>query len=118
MSQRMGLGLLLATAVALAIWATSRLVDWSRPSAVADAEVAYVCLETHELVYGPVQPVPALNPKTGRRTLVPAVYSVQDESWVAAPPEAVLRRQQRELAGEEDRAPLRFAPPEEDLESE
>lgn len=118
MPRKIGFGLLFGTAVLLAAWAAGRAFDWSRPRPVVDFEVAYLCLETQELVYGPVQPVPALNPATGRRTLVRAVYSARDDKWVAAPPEEVLRRQQRMLSGEEQESPLLFAPAEEEERAE
>lgn len=114
MPQKIGLSLLFGIAALLAVWAVGRAFDWSRPRPVVDFEVAYVCLETQELVYGPVQPVPALNPTTGRRTLVRAVYSAHDDKWVAAPPEEVLRRQQQMLSGEAEESPLLFAPAEEE----
>lgn len=118
MLHKTGLGLLFCLAAVLALWAGSHWLDRSRPRAVSGAEVAYICLETHEVVHGPVQSVPAPNPKTGRNTLVRAVYSVRESAWVASPPEEVLRRQQRSLAGEEDGAALLFAAPEEDAQTE
>ena len=114
--QKLGLGALFGAAALLLVWAISSLVDWSRPKAVSGEEVAYICLETHELIRGPVQTTPAVNPKTGRNTLVPAVYSTRDRQWVAAPPEEVLRGQRRFMSGDEAKSPLRFAPEDEATE--
>ena len=37
-------------------------------ASVTGNDVTYICLETREVIEGPVQAVPALNPSTGRRT--------------------------------------------------
>ena len=73
-------------------------------------EVTYICLETKEVVTGPAQAVPAINPKTGRATLARAVYHPPTRTWVAAPPDEVLRRQRREMALKT--GALQFASPE------
>ena len=57
--------------------------------------------------------MPALNPITGRRTLVLAVYSNRTKEWVPAPSEEVLRQNRQMLAQEDGKSPLAFAPPEE-----
>ncbi|MBW3539822.1 MAG: hypothetical protein KY476_06095 [Planctomycetes bacterium] len=49
-------------------------------------EVVYVCREAKTLVSAPPQPTPAVNPATGRRTLVRALYCRDCDGWRAVPP--------------------------------
>lgn len=44
-------------------------------------EVTFICLETHEIVVLPQTPTPAINPKTGRRTLVEARFCRKCQKW-------------------------------------
>lgn len=73
-------------------------VSWlSKPSTVAagpplSPEIMYLCRETKVLSRGPRQPTPAVNPKTGRTTLVQALYCPQCKKWRAAPPVALRER--------------------------
>ncbi len=112
-----GLSLLFAIAVTLTGWAGWRWMGKSRPPPVTGLEVTYVCLETREVFTGPVQEVPAVNPETGRKTLVPAVYSTKTNEWVPAPSEEFLRKNRRSLAQADGASPLTFAPVEETAES-
>ncbi len=49
------------------------------------AAIVYVCTETGQVLSAPPQPVPAINPATGRRTLVRGVYCAGCNRWYAAP---------------------------------
>ncbi len=63
------------------------LPDRSRAqSADADPNVVYLCRETKALIKAPPQPVPALNPKTGRKTLYRALYCAECKNWQPVPP--------------------------------
>lgn len=107
-------GVLVATALLLV---GSSLYSWlagKPPGPDAGYDVTYICLETKEVIEGPVQPVPALNPKTGRRTLVRAVYSNQTQEWIPMPADDVLRRNRQALARDDGKSPLSFEPPEEE----
>ena len=57
------------------------------------AEITYVCRETGELIRGPREETPALNPKTGRRTLVQALYCNRCRQWYKGPPRDRVDRQ-------------------------
>ncbi len=111
------LSLLFGVALALTGWAGWRWLGGSRPAPVTGLEVTYICLESREVFTGPVQEVPAVNPETGRKTLVPAVYSTRTKEWVPAPPEEVLRKNRRSLAQADGASPLVFAPAEDAAES-
>jgi hypothetical protein len=52
----------------------------------------YVCRETRKLSRGPRQATPAVNPKTGRETLVQALYCPKCRTWYPAPPAALAER--------------------------
>lgn len=114
MAKKIALGILFLTAACLSL----RIVGPWMASAFSrrgtDLEVTYVCTETKEVVRGPVQPEPALNPKTGRRTLMRAVYATQTQQWVPAPPEQVLRQNRQRYASTDGKSPLTFAPPTEE----
>ena len=58
----------------------------SSESVADDAQVPYLCAETNQLVRAPAQPTPALNPITGRKTLLRALYCPQCGKWQAVPP--------------------------------
>jgi len=51
-------------------------------------KAVYVCRETKEVVVAPVQPTPAINPATGRKTLLRALYCPEGKRWRAVPPDA------------------------------
>ncbi|MFN0053483.1 MAG: hypothetical protein ACKV0T_14970 [Planctomycetales bacterium] len=64
---------------------------WMKPPPAAagplpSPQIAYICRETGTLSFGPRQPTPAVNPATGRSTLVQALFCPQCEKWHAAPP--------------------------------
>lgn len=118
MARTIGLSLVFGTALLIGGW---NFYSWmaSRPPApVIGNDVTYICLETQEVIEGPLEPVPALNPATGRRTLVLAVYSNLTNKWVPAPSEEVMRKNRQMLAQDDGKTPLAFAPPEEPDESE
>ena len=52
----------------------------------AAAHVVYLCRETREIITGPAQATPALNPRTGRATLVRGLYCEKCRKWHAVPP--------------------------------
>lgn len=62
------------------------------PSETEQREVVYVCTQTRETVVAEAQPTPAVNPETGRRTLMKGLYCAQCETWYPAPPIDVLQR--------------------------
>jgi len=87
-------GIVLAAA-ALAgggLWLASR-----GAAPAAGATMVYVCSETGEVVSAPSQPLPALNPRTGRNTLLRGVYCPQCGRWYAAPPPDHFAGNPREL---------------------
>jgi hypothetical protein len=61
--------------------------------AVKSAPVVYVDRETRRPVVlsGTVE-TPAVNPETGRRTLMPGLYCPQCQAWHPTPPLEVLQR--------------------------
>ena len=58
----------------------------------ASAPTVYYCTETKTVVVAARQQTPAVNPQTGRRTLVPALYCPTCRQWQPAPPPEVLQR--------------------------
>ncbi|GAB4154840.1 MAG: hypothetical protein Tsb009_31550 [Planctomycetaceae bacterium] len=48
--------------------------------------VVYLCKETKKVVRAPLQPSPAVNPETGRKTLYRALYCSKCKKWHAIPP--------------------------------
>jgi hypothetical protein len=113
MARSFGLPLLFGTALLMAGWGVYSWNAARPPAPVTGNDVTYICLETKEVIEGPLEPVPAVNPATGRRTLVLAVYSNTSKEWVPAPSEEVLRKNRQMLAQDDGTAPLAFAPPEE-----
>jgi hypothetical protein len=113
-----GLCLVFGTALILSGWGVWTWLRHRPPAPVTGNEVTYICLETREVIEGPVQAVPAINPGTGRRTLVPAVYSNRTHEWVPAPSEEVLRRNRQSLSQDDGHSPLAFAPPEDPDDSD
>ncbi len=49
-------------------------------------ESVFVCTESLEVFHIPAQPTPAVNPKTGRPTLVHGLYCAKCDKWYPAPP--------------------------------
>jgi hypothetical protein len=65
----------------------------SEAKSAAQAQRVYFDSETKQAVAADMSPdIPALNPKTGRRTLMPALYCATCQQWHAAPPLAELQR--------------------------
>lgn len=56
------------------------------PSPAAIPEADYICRETQEVFRLRATETPAINPRTGRATLVPAVYDREAECWMPGPP--------------------------------
>jgi|GEM_PF-2374384 len=118
MSRNLCLSFLFGAALLIGGWSFISWMVARPPAPVTGNDVTYICLETKEVVEGPLEPVPAVNPATGRRTLVLAVYSNATKAWVPAPSEEVLRKNRQMLAQEDGKAPLSFAPPEEPDDAE
>lgn len=86
-------------AIAIAVSASACFVrGWRSAPAPLTAgsppadEIMYVCRETRALSRGPRQTTPALDPKTGRRTLVQALYCPKCRKWYPAPPVELFER--------------------------
>lgn len=47
--------------------------------------VTFVCTETQAVIQAEAQPTPAVNPETGRRTLVRGMYCAQCGKWFPIP---------------------------------
>src|SRR5579872_5575529 len=98
MARTIGLSLLFGSALMLAGWAGYSIFARPGPAPEMDSDVTYICLETREVIDGPIQDVPAVNPRTGRRTLVRAIYSNREEGWVPMPSDEVLRKNRKMLS--------------------
>lgn len=57
----------------------------SESSSSSGDRVVYLCRETEEIIVGPPQATPAVNPKTGRPTLVRGLYCPECQKWRAVP---------------------------------
>lgn len=69
----------------LAIGSAALFLRSSAPQKVQQQYV-YVCSETGEIVVAAAEPTPAVNPKTGRRTLLRGLYCDQCRKWYSVPP--------------------------------
>lgn len=58
-------------------------------------EITYVCTETGKLSQGEWMPTPALNPATGRKSLVQGLYCAKCRKWYRAPPPEMVERSPR-----------------------
>lgn len=58
-------------------------------------ETDYICRETKEVFRLPVAAGMVTNPKTGKATLMPAVYDAKKKSWKPGPPLDVRQRMRR-----------------------
>jgi len=65
------------------------------PGPEPSAEITFICRETGALSHGPRQPTPAINPQTGRATLVQALYCPECQKWHPAPPAEFAERMPR-----------------------
>ncbi len=74
-------------------------------------EITYLCTETGEVSVGEWQPMPALNPKTGRKTLVQALYCSQCRAWYPAPPPEMAQQSPRGPACPKDGSSLTVEEP-------
>lgn len=111
MTKKIGLGLLFAVAALLSLRIVVPWVNSSFFRKVDKADVTYLCTETKEVVRGPAQPEPAVNPKTGRRTLVRAMYANATQQWVQAPSEQAMRQNRKYFSATDGKSPMTFAPP-------
>ena len=69
-----------------ALFAAGGLLGCSSEEPVPAAEEMFVGTESLEVFRIPAQPVPAINPKTGRATLVQGLYCPECDKWYPAPP--------------------------------
>ena len=83
------IGLLVAVAI-LGYWLLPDPPRDRSASAETAQDVAYLCKETKKLIKAPPQPVPAVNPQTGRATLYRALYCGECKAWKAVPPPDVF----------------------------
>lgn len=58
-------------------------------------EITFICTETGETSRGELRSTPALNTRTGRRTLVQALYCRKCQKWQPAPPPVMVERSPR-----------------------
>ncbi len=49
----------------------------------------YVCTDTEEVIAAPAQATPAINPGTGKRTLLRALYCSECAIWIPTAPSAI-----------------------------
>lgn len=118
MARLIGLRVVFAAAVLFGGWSVYSWMASRPPAPVTGNDVTYICLETREVMEGPVQELPAINPGTGRRTLVRAIYSNLTKEWVPAPSEDVLRRNRQALAQDDGSSAMAFEPFEEAEDAE
>lgn len=71
----------LAVGTAIFLWP-----DGHRGVSGPAVPIVYVCTETNETFSDQLQSVPAVNPKTGHRTLVRGVYCAECNRWYASQP--------------------------------
>ena len=81
---------LLAALGGLAYWLMATGSEGGKASAEPAGDVVYLCRETQKLLKAPAQPVPAVNPDTGRPTLYRALYCSDCKKWHAVPPPDVF----------------------------
>ena len=55
-----------------------------------ERRVVYICRETKKLVVAALQPTPAVNPATGRKTLIRALYCPRCKKWRAIPTDSAV----------------------------
>lgn len=95
-------------------WAIPMLVAGVLPGCseanVSDAfpkqEIVYVCTETGKIVRGPAQATPAVNPDTGKKTLMPGLYCKTCDKWYPSPPLDVAQRNPTSRLCPKHRTPL------------
>ncbi|MFM9195888.1 MAG: hypothetical protein ACKOWG_09120 [Planctomycetia bacterium] len=84
-----------AVAFVIAAVLIGRFTISARPPAVMPEsvqEIRYVCRETGEVFALPFEASARVNPKTGRSTLVPAVYDAKRKRWKPGPPPEIMHR--------------------------
>lgn len=89
-------------AFGLAGWLIVPRMLGDRPPAIgAEAlpTIDYLCRESREVFRLPAATTPPPNPKTGRTTLVPAVYDGKTKSWKPGPPLEVRQRARGRIGG-------------------
>lgn len=89
-------------------------VFWMMPSkvaAISSENVTYVCTETGKVIVAPAQSQPALNPETGKHTLLRGVFCPQCNKWYATPSPDHLRGNPRELKCQVHNVPMTYDGP-------
>lgn len=79
----------------LAAWLIGSFMIQPRAPEVSNESIPtirYVCRESGEVFALPMTGDALDNPKTGRATLVPAVYDARQRKWKPGPPLDVMRR--------------------------
>lgn len=85
------LGCVAVAAVAAGVWLYRRQPQQPPPPDLP-AEITYICRESGELVRLARQPTPAVNPRTGRATLVQALWCPTCRRWYPEPPPEARER--------------------------
>lgn len=77
------------------------------PETGAPTEMVFVDSQTKKVVLAePTDELPALNPETGRRTLMPGLYCSHCRTWHPAPPVEVQQRNPKSRLCPKDGKPL------------
>jgi hypothetical protein len=105
-SKLMGGLAVIAVLVGVIFWLTPR-----NGAAQSSTIVTYVCSETGKVIAAPAQQEPAVNPETGRRTLLRGVYCAQCAKWYRAPSPEHSSGNPRELRCRIHDAPMTFEGP-------
>lgn len=108
------LGLFVLIACMTGGWTVYRQFQSAPVSLITGEEsedITYICTETHAVTRGEWEPMPALNPKTGRKTLVQALYCEKCSKWYPAPPPEMAQQMPRGPACPKDGAPLTMEGP-------
>ena len=80
-------------------------------TAQSSENVTYVCTESGKVVVAPAQPQPAVNPETGKKTLLRGVYCPQCSKWYATPSPDHARGNPRELQCRVHNIPMTYDGP-------
>lgn len=113
------IGLLALIALATSGWTVYR--QFQKPSVSVTVgedpdDITYICTESGDLTRGEWQPTPALSLKTGRKTLMQALYCAKCRSWYPAPPAEMAQQSPRGPACPKDGSSLTVEEPVEDAE--
>lgn len=76
------------------------------------ATMVFVCTETGKVITAPPGETPALNPDTGRKTLMPGLYCAQCRKWYPSAPLEVAQRNPASRLCPKHRTPMETKGPE------